>query len=124
APLIAVDAAGSAYVTGFTFSSDFPTTAGAFDTSFNGGFVDAFVTKLAPNGASLLYSTYLGGSFSEVGTGIAVDASGSAYLTGQTQSRDFPTTLGAFDTSLEGVFDGFVTKLAPSGASLAYSTYL
>jgi hypothetical protein len=118
---IAVDAAGSAYVTGDTLSADFPTTPGAFDTS---GIFDAFVTKLAPDGSSLVYSTYLGGSGVDVGLATAVDASGSAYLTGFTGSADFPTTPDALDTSLDGGSDAFVTKLAPTGSSLAYSTYL
>jgi Beta-propeller repeat len=120
---IAVDGAGSAYLTGYTGSADFPTTPGALDTSFN-GFDDAFVTKLASNGAKLLYSTYLGGSDgNDIGYGIAIGAADSAYVTGYTSSANFPTTPGAFDTSLNS-FDAFVTKLAPDGRSLAYSTYL
>jgi hypothetical protein len=122
---IAVDGAASAYVTGTTGSADFPTSAGAFDTTLGGGF-DAFVTKLGPSGsAPLLYSTYLGGSGGETGHGIAVDGAGNAYLTGFTGSADFPTSAGAFDMSLSGVDDAFVTKLGPSGsAPLLYSTYL
>jgi hypothetical protein len=120
---IAVDAAGSAYVTGITFSADFPTTPGAFDT-FLDGDNDGFVAKLAPSGASLVYSTYLGGSTFERSSGIAVDAGGSAYVAGGTGSADFPTTPGALDTSLGGGNDAFVAKLAASGASLDYSTYL
>src|SRR5204862_138035 len=98
---IAVDAAGNAYVTGFTASTDFPTTAGAFQTTFVNAFdsdTDAFVTKLDSTGSTLVYSTYLGGSSTESGAGIAVDASGSAYVTGQTESFDFPTTPGAFQS--------------------------
>jgi hypothetical protein len=121
---IAVDAFGSAYVTGFTTSANFSTTPGAYDISFNGGDNDAFITKLAPSGSSLLYSTYLGGSSGDVGFGIAVDGSGSAYLTGRTDSANFPTTPGAFDTSFNGLFDAFVTKLSSTGSSLLYSTYL
>ena len=120
---IAVDGAGNAYVTGFTSSGEFPTTAGAFDASL-GGEQDAFVTKLGPAGTALLYSTFLGGSGSDTGRGIAVDALGNAYVTGNTTSSDFPTTVGAFDTSLGGARDGFVTKLGPSGTALLYSTYL
>ncbi len=120
---IAVDSAGAAYVSGRTASTDFPTTSGAFDKSLGGGD-DAFVTKLAPSGASLVYSTYLGGDGTEFGGGIAVDAVGAAYMTGQTASADFPTTPGALDTSFGGIDDAFVTKLAPSGATLVYSTYL
>ncbi len=120
---IAVDGAGSAYVTGQTTSADFPTTAGAFDTTYNGG-TDAFVTKLDASGAALGYSTYLGGSGVDRGYGIALDGAGSAYLTGTTNSTNFPTTAGAFDTTLNGFFDVFVTKLNPSGAALGYSSYL
>jgi Bacterial Ig-like domain (group 1)/Beta-propeller repeat len=122
-PGIAIDTAGNAYVTGITESTNFPTTPGAFDISFN-GVQDAFVTKLDPLGASLLYSTYLGGSSIDFGFGIAVDTAGNAYVTGRTDSTNFPTTAGAFDTSFNGFQDAFVTKLDPLGASLLYSTYL
>src|SRR5688572_27814964 len=99
---IAVDAAGNAYVTGGTWSPDFPTTAGAFDTRFKGA--DAFVTKLDPSGSQLVYSTYFGASGNDEGIGIAVDAAGSAYVTGVTRLADpggpfthlLPTTPGAF----------------------------
>ena len=126
---IAIDSAGAAYVTGRTGSTNFPTTAGAFDTTFNGGGGDVFVTKLNPLGSSLAYSTYLGGSSFEggglAGVGeIAVDSAGAAYVTGETFSTDFPTTAGAFDTTFNGVDDVYVTKLDPTGSSLAYSTYL
>jgi len=122
---IAVDRAGSAYVTGRTSSTNFPTTAGAFDRTYNGGYYDdAFVTKLSATGAALLYSTYLGGSGKDQGFGIAVDGAGSAYLTGDTDSEDFPTTARAFDRTLNGYDDAFVTKLDASGAGLVYSTYL
>jgi Beta-propeller repeat len=123
---IAVDAAGNAYVTGYTLSSGFPTTAGAFDTSYNGGpGGDAFVTKLNANGSALVYSTFLGGSESDEGHGIAVDAAGNAYVTGFTLSTNYPTTPGAFDTSYGGApSDAFVTKLDASGSTLVYSTFL
>src|SRR3989475_595706 len=120
---IAVDSTGNTYVTGQTGSLDFPTTTGAFRPSFAGGFIDAFVTKLNPTGAALAYSTYLGGTGDEDGFGIAVDATGNAYVTGITFSPDFPTTAGAFQPSSPGG-DAFVTKLNPSGAALVYSTYL
>jgi hypothetical protein len=120
---IAVDAAGSAYVTGTTDSLNFPTTAGAFQTA-SGGLDDAFVTKLTPAGSALAYSTYLGGSGTEQSFGIAVDSAGSAYVTGTTDSPNFPTTAGAFDVTANGGFDAFVTKLTPAGSALVYSTYL
>ena len=121
---IAVDAAGNAYVTGETRSTNFPTTPGALQPTFGGGSADAFVTKLNPTGSALVYSTYLGGSSDDSGAAIAVDASGNAYVTGSTQSSDFPTTVGAFQPGLGGFVDAFVTKLDPTGAALLYSTYL
>jgi hypothetical protein len=121
---IAVDGAGSAYVTGYTGSSDFPTTAGAFDTSYNGGFTDAFVVKLNASGTGLVYTTFLGGSSGERGWGIAVDGAGSAYVTGDTVSSNFPTTAGAFDTSYNGNTDAFVVKVNAAGTGLAYATFL
>jgi uncharacterized repeat protein (TIGR01451 family) len=117
---IAVDASGSAYVTGTTGSTDFP-TAGAYQP-YRGSW-DVFVTKLDPSGASLGYSTYLGGGDGEEGLGIAIDPTGNAYVTGWTTSADFPTTPGAYQPTFGGRRDGFVTKLEPTG-SLMYSTYL
>ncbi len=120
---IALDVAGDAYVTGYTESSDFPTTAGAFLTSHPFGSPYAFVTKLDPNGAALLYSTFLGGNLGDGGYGIAVDGAGNAYVGGIT-GGNFPTTAGAFQTVFAGVNSAFVTKLNPSGSALVYSTYL
>ncbi len=121
---IAVDGEGAAYVTGWTRSDDFPTTDGAFQTSYNGGFYDAFVVKLNPAGSDLAYATFLGGSHSDLGRGIAVDGEGAAYVTGYTSSSDFPTAPGAFDTSPSGGVDVFVAKLNPAGSDLAYATFL
>ena len=120
---IAVDAGGTAYIAGYTYSTDYPTTPGAYDTTFNGN-TDCFVTKLNPSGSSLVYSTYLGGSGHESGNGIFVDAGGTAYIAGSTRSLDYPTTIGAYDTTYHGLADCFVTKLNPSGSSLVYSTYI
>jgi hypothetical protein len=121
---IAVDSDGNAYVTGFTKSTDFPTSPGAFDTTYHGGTSEAFVTKLTADGSALAYSTFLGGSKSDGGTGIAVAGNGNAYVTGETDSTDFPTTPGAFQTRNNGQRNAFVTKLNPSGSALGYSTYL
>jgi len=122
---IAVDASGNAYVTGYTDSTDFPTTPGAYDTSYNGGDYDVFITKINSTGTDLVYSTYLGGSGYDFSSGIAVDGSGNAYVTGYTDSTDFPTTSGVYDTSYNGGdYDMFVTKLNSSGDNLDYSTYL
>jgi hypothetical protein len=126
---IAVDAAGSAYVTGRTSSNIFPTTAGAFQMTFaGGGFFagDAFVTKLDPAGSTPIYSTYLGGSGSDEAWGIALDSEGNAYVTGRTQSKNFPTTAGAYQPALRSGATGnaFVTKLNTTGSAAVYSTYL
>jgi hypothetical protein len=122
---IAIDTSGSVYVAGTTSSPNFPTTVGAFDTTYNGGMFDAFVTKLNPAGSALVYSTFLGGVDLDAGDGIAVDTSGSAYITGFTLSPDFPMTVDGFDTTHNGSRDAFVTKLNPSGSmSLVYSTFL
>jgi hypothetical protein len=121
---IAVDASGSAYVTGDTFSPDFPTTPSAFDQTFN-GVADTFVTKLNPAGSALVYSTFVGGSAFDSGLGIAVDAGGNAYVGGQTFSPDYPTTPGAFDPTFNfGGDDGVVTKINAAGSALVYSTFL
>ncbi|HAX80699.1 MAG TPA: hypothetical protein DCY88_33905, partial [Cyanobacteria bacterium UBA11372] len=121
---IAVDSSGNAYVTGNTASSNFPTTAGAYDTSYNGGNADVFLTKINPTGTALVYSTLLGGSGADYASGIAVDSSGNAYLTGYTNSSNFATTAGAYDTSYNGGNDIFVTKINAAGSALSYSTFL
>ena len=120
---IAVDTSGNAYVIGSTQSSDFPITAGAFQTTYGGNGV-AFVTELNPTGSSLVYSTYLGGSGLDFGAGIAVNTSGNAYVIGSTQSSNFPTTAGTVQPTLGGFEDAFVTELNPTGSGLVYSTYL
>ena len=110
---IAVDAAGNAYVTGKTQSTDFPTTPAAFQATFGSGFARAFVTKLNPTGSALLYSTYLGGTNDDEGRDIALDSLPipNAFVTGLTNSGNFPTTAGAFQTALAGGTDAFVTKI-------------
>jgi hypothetical protein len=123
---IAVDAAGSAYVTGWTTSSDFPTDGPPGESPLDatlGGPIDAFVAKLTPSGSALAYATYLGGSGDDRGAAIAVDAVGSAYVTGWTTSSDFPTAM-PFDASLSGPTDAFVAKLTSTGSALVYATYL
>ena len=121
---LAVDASGNAYVTGQTDSSNFPTTPGAFQTSFGGGGNNAFVSKLNAAGSALVYSTYLSGGGGSVGFGVAIDASENAYVTGGTGS-DFSTTPGAFQTTYGGGDgDAFVSKLNAAGSGLLYSTYL
>jgi Beta-propeller repeat len=130
AQAIAVDKAGAAYLAGFTYPHGMPTTASAFQPQDVGISETGFVAKLAPSGRKLLYSTYLGGS-DEGGAnidGIAVDGAGQAYVTGYTESEDFPVTAGAAqgpaDIAAFGEPTGFVTKLNRSGSRLLYSTYL
>ncbi len=120
---IAIDEESNAYVTGQTRSSNFPTTPDAFDSTLSGNS-DAFVAKLNPDGSELAYATYLGGSSDDVSWVIAVDQAGSAYVAGRTWSASFPTTPGAFDTSISGTSDAFVTRLNPAGNGLAFSTFL
>jgi len=121
---ISVDSSGSVYVIGTTDSADFPTANAVQPHLASTVGSNAFVTKLSPSGSALVYSTYLGGSSSEQGNAIAVDASGNAYVTGVSQSLDFPTTAGAFQTTCGCSNDAFVTKFSADGAKLVYSTYL
>jgi hypothetical protein len=116
---IAIDSSGNAYLAGVTSSANFPVTTGAIRTTVN-GLQDAFITKLNSSGTALVYSTYLGGSTSNWATGVAVDSSGDAYVTGTTSSVDFPqvSSLQGF----AGLYDGFVSKANPSGTGLVYST--
>lgn len=128
---VAVDKDGSAYVTGEAESSDFPVTAGAFQTVDNGasyGSAQVFVSKFNAAGTALVYSTYIGGTYGDHARAIAVDSNNCAYVTGYTFSYDYPATVGAFMTSSpsshNGVESPFVTKLTPAGDGLVYSTFL
>lgn len=120
---IATDATGRTYVTGMTYSIEFPTSPGVFDPSFSGGS-DAYALCLAAGGSTLVYATFLGGASSDEGRDIAVDPDGRAYITGWTASTNYPTTSGAYDTSLNGGTDAFITRLSPTGNALSYSTFL
>ena len=111
---IALDDFGNVCVIGATESPDFPTTTGAFDTTLN-GVEDAFVVRLNQIGNDLAFSTFLGGSSADFGSGIASDGSGNVYVTGASISADFPTTLGAFDEIYNGNQDVFVVKLNIAG---------
>jgi Beta-propeller repeat/Abnormal spindle-like microcephaly-assoc'd, ASPM-SPD-2-Hydin len=123
---IAMDSSNDVFITGYTYSGDFP-MMNAFQSSSTGG-PDVFVTEVAPDGASLLYSTYLGGNSYEVANGIALDGTGNIYVAGFTYSQDFPTA-NAFQSQVfanqNGYFGqyGFLTKLTPDGSALVYSTY-
>ncbi len=132
---IAIDTSGNAYIAGTTTSTDFPVTPGAFQTTdptknypYGTEIGSGFVTELNSTGTGLIYSTYLGGSQLDVIQALAVDGSGSAYVTGNTGDLDFPTTAGAFQSTGRQTNtyneSGFVTKLNPAGTALVYSTYL
>ncbi len=118
---IVVDGGGAAYIVGYTYSADFP-TLNAYQKAYRGG-ADAFVTKIAANGTSLVYSTYLGGSKWDEGKSIALYGKGAAYVTGNTSSANFPV-MNACQKILRGPQDTFVAKLSPDGKRLVYSTYL
>jgi hypothetical protein len=125
---IAVDPAGNVYVTGNAVSNDFPTanaiqpTQKAKNTQINGNH-NAFVSKINPSGTAFVYSTYLGGSTNDGGGGITADSSGNAYVTGQTQSADFPT-VKPLQSTLVGSANAFLAKISPSGSAIVYSTFL
>ena len=120
---ITINEAGNAYITGFTGSSNFPTTAGAFQTSKAAG-QDVFVTEVNTSGSALVYSTYLGGDADEFSVRIAVDAAGNATLTGLTGSTNFPVTADAIQSAYAGNNDAFITRLNAAGTGLVFSTYL
>lgn len=142
---IAIDGTNNVYVAGETNSDNFPTTTGAYQTTCgsdgtcnatpSGAYYDAFITKIAPGGTSLVYSTYVGGSSDDYAFALALDSSGDAYITGSTSNDDttttpavpYPTTTGAFSTTYSagtGGSNAFVTELNPSGSTLVYSTFL
>jgi hypothetical protein len=118
---IAIDSNGDFYITGYTDSTDFPAIAG-FDNTYSGGS-DCFVMKLNSTGTGIIYSTFLGGSNAETGFSIAVDSSGCAYVTGITDSFDFPVQ-NSYQNELKGGHDCFITKLSENGDSLVYSTFI
>jgi len=123
---IAVDDTGAIYLSGSTLSSDFPTTAGSFRPTFGaGGTWEGYVTKMNSSGSALLYSTYLGGNGYVNPRDLTLDSWGCVYVTGNTNSTDFPTTPDAVQPSFGGgEGDGFVTRLNATGSALLYSTYL
>ncbi|MBN1888326.1 MAG: SBBP repeat-containing protein, partial [Thermoflexales bacterium] len=124
AQAIAVGGVGDVYVTGYTSSSDFP-TVNPQQPAFQGGGNDAFVARLNSSTPSVLYATYLGGAAEDRAHGIACDASGNAYVVGETRSSDFPVTVGAFQAAGGGSwFDAFVTTFNSTGSAHRYSTYL
>jgi len=128
---VAVDGFGAAYVTGATLSNDFPTAGAPVQGAYRGGdqffWYDGFVTKVANDGATLVYSTYIGGARHDIPHAIAIDSVGNAYIAGETNSTDFPTTITG-DPSVNGdggtAYDGFVAKLDDHGSSITWARYL
>ncbi len=121
---VALDSSGNVFVAGTTPSLNFPVTPGAYDVSHDLSY-DTFVTKLAPSGTAIVYSTFLGGSYEDLGTALALDGSGAAYVAGYTRSPDFPSTAGAYDVTPDSTsFDAFAAKLNAAGNGLVYSTFL
>jgi hypothetical protein len=138
---IATDTSGDAYVTGFTFSSNFPLSSSPLSSTLNPGntsstvYEDAFVSVINPTGTQFIYSTFLGGANNDFGSSIAVDSGNNAYVAGTTSSANFPVSTGAYQTgcgtdgncNANGTLiysDAFVTKIAAGGSSLSYSTFL
>jgi len=121
---IALDSSGNVFVAGRTQSSNYPTTAGVFDMSFNGGSDDVFVSKLSSDLTTLLASTFIGGGGFDIAEAIALDSFGNVFVAGYTQSSDYPATAGAFDTSFNGNWDIYVSKLSNDLTTLQVSTFL
>lgn len=119
---IALDSSGGIYITGYTGSADFPTTALAADNTHN-GMADIFVCRFTPDGTSMVYSSLCGGSGIDTGVVIDVDDSGFAYVGSSSSSVDFPTTIGAYSTGVVGLSNGVVTKMSTNGSVVLYSSY-
>jgi hypothetical protein len=121
---IAVDGVGNAYISGWSSSNDFPTTPGAFQTTYQGGVSDAFVTKLNPAGSALVFSTYLGGTSDDWAGAIAIDASGRICVAGSTTTKPTFPLVNPLQATYGGAGDAFVSQLNPAGSALTFSTYL
>ena len=121
---IITNSSGEVFVTGYTDSTDFPITSGAFNTNYNGGKDDVFIFNLNPNGSTLLYSTFIGGKQNDYCMAITIDSLGNAIITGVTTSSDFPTTIGAYDTTYNLEADVFILKINQNGSKLLFSTYI
>ena len=120
---IELDTDGTAYLSGFTYSSNFPYTDGAYDTVFNGDS-DSFLAKITKDGSDLIFSSYFGGSEFDSGAYINTDDIGGIYISGFTGSDDFPKSTGAYDVDLNGIYDIYVSKFTPDASDLVYSTLI
>ncbi|HUT40604.1 MAG TPA: DUF4347 domain-containing protein, partial [Gammaproteobacteria bacterium] len=120
---VAADSAGNVYITGWTGSTDFPTSVGALDQSYGGGSYDMYVAKLSPDGSTLLYSTFIGGTGNDTANAIEVDASGNVYVVGSSSSTDI-ATVNAYQTSLTGTSSAYLFKLNSTGDTLLYASYI
>lgn len=121
---IVLDSYGAIYITGSTDSEDFPVTFDAYQSFYGGGDSDAFVAKISPDGKNLAFATFLGGGDTDLGRSLALDSAGQIYVTGRTQSRDFPTFYGYQSARSGASADAYVVKLNPQGSMLLYATYL
>jgi hypothetical protein len=119
---VAVDDKGTVYVVGYTHSKDFPVTPHAFNET-EAGYHDIFVTAWGKQGTEILFSTFIGGALNDYARGVAVDANGTIYITGSTESPDFPVK-SAFQPQLQGKYDAFITAIRPGGGELAFSSFL
>lgn len=121
---IAIDAAGRAHIAGYTSSTDFPATPGAFRTTYGGGFADAFLVELNAAGTAIEYATFFGGENIDKAYALAVDRAGAVYLAGETHSADLPTTEQSIDRAYGGAGDAFVVKFNPAGLGLDFSAFI
>ena len=127
ASALTLDSTGNIFISGFTSSYDYPTTEGAYERLYNGGYYDVFISKFNSSLSTLLASTFIGGSNSDGANALAIDTSGNVFVTGETYSSGFPTTLGTFDTSFNGSInysDVFVSKLDNDLTTLLASTFI
>jgi hypothetical protein len=122
---IAIDSTGDVYISGYTQSTDYPTTVGAYDSTYNGGYYDIYVSKLDSTLSGLLASTFIGGGLLDYGMAVAIDSTGNVYISGYTQSTDYPATAGAYDVTYNGgENDIFISKFNSTLNSLLASTFI
>jgi len=123
-PSIALDHNGNVYLSGYTYSTDFPTTPGVYNENYNGGNKDRFVSKFDGDLSTLIASTFIGGSSEELGMGMGIDNNGNVYLAGYTSSNNFPTSPGSYDEIHNGGRDVYISKFSSDLTTLLASTFL